>query len=104
MEQKNSVIVGVVKEVRINGNSVILFVQASSPKKIVGKIVRFHIISSFNDATCPADDVDWCDLAVSDVVSITRICASSICASIGTHIDYKLKVVHSEVLDADNDL
>ena len=100
MARKEIKITGKVTEVRIlNMNDVLVFVKVGSPENIQNKIVRFHI-TAFNDASscgC-ASYSDWAELAVGDLVHITRIHDSEENLN-----DYSLNVVQSDVLDA-NDL
>ena len=92
-------IIGKVTEVRIlDVNDVIVFVKAGSPEDIRGKIVRFHI-TICNDVSGLEEHTDWTELAVGDLVQITKIYTP------GEDYDkeYSLHVMQSEVLDA-NDL
>lgn len=81
---------GVVKEVRWFDKSVILFLTASEPEKLCGKVVRFYV-TGYSCLT----PVDWVKLAVGTEVMIT-------CCPNRSAGRFSLEVIKSEVIDAND--
>lgn len=93
MAKKNIRICGTVKEVRAFNGKVIVFVQVTLPKKVLGKFVRFDVDVFTESRACPEN---WAKLAIGDEVAITRFYDENC-----THdMHYKLKVTKSEVINA----
>ena len=93
--KKSIRISGTVKEVRIFGNYVILFITAASPSKMQNKVVRFTV-TAYN---C-RHPLGWARLEVGDEVLITR----TVNLDAMSEVYYALKVEKTAVIDANNDL
>lgn len=86
---------GIVKEVRTFGGYVILFITASAPRKMQGKLIRFTV-TAYNCRT----PLEWVRLVTGDEVLITR----TVNQTAANEVSYALKVEKTSVIDANYDL
>jgi hypothetical protein len=98
MKERYMKISGTVTEVRmIQENEVFVFVKASSPKKLVGKIIRFWIRKS-NNGNSGDSSFDWYKLSIGDEILIKKILYP---LKHGSYSFYELHTLSSKVLDAE---
>ena len=88
---KKITIKGWVKEIRIFGEKVILFVQVSKPTKVTNKTVRFVLTEKKADP----DLINWAELPIGSEVTIEKTFGDPL------KTNYHLSKVSTNVIDAE---